>query len=382
MRRASSQRPEEQRIHVLLRGVFALFFFLYFYKSQDAAISLAQHQLSLGQTSFQPFTGAVILTALLIGLQALVLRVFRLSERFYVLSFLPSAVCAVLLTAFVPYYRPSALLLTVGVMVLVGVFVCHKSQRKDRRLPVMTYLWQGLLLMAYMGFAGNANDVLTYEVRVARCLNAGDFSGAMEVGDRSLATSPKLVAMRAYAMSHFKGGLGAHLFSIPLSPDGSRQLCLEPADTSRILFRPDSLYRHLGCEGLAGGMQMKEGRDVARFFEECARRNPQGVARDYWLCALLLDKRLGKFAEELPKYYEVADSIKLPRYYAEALLLSNRLRKDTTLHCANPNVWANFQDFKDRERNILTPTARRNLLYNEYGTTYWWYYYYGEKNPG
>lgn len=381
MRRTNSQKPEEQRFHVLIRGVFALFFFLYFYLSQDAAVSLAQHQLSLGQTSFEPFVGAVILSALLVGLQALLMRVVRLSERLYVLSFLPSAVCAVLLTAFVPYYRPSALILSAIVVVLAVIIGCCRPQREGKRSPLLAYMLQGLLLMAYMGFSGNSNDVLHYEVRTARHLNEGNYEEALSVGRRSLSTSPYLVAMRAYAMSHMPGGLGERLFRMPLLPGGSRQLYLTRADTSQILFSPDSLYRFLSG-GNADSLQLVSRNYEPQVFQAFAQLYPEGPARDYWLCALLLDKDLEKFAEELPKYYEVADSVTLPRYYAEALVLSNRLRQDTVMHCGNANVLANYWDFKEKERKIPTATSRRNLLHVDYGTTYWWYYYYGRgKDP-
>lgn len=376
MRKPYSASTEGQRFHVAIRGLFALFFFLYFYRSQDAAVALAQHQLSLGQTSYHPFVGAIVLCALLMGLQALILRVAKVAERLYVLTFLPSAVCAVLLTAFVPYYRQSALVLTAAVLVVSAIIICSRPQRVGSRQMWSTYLLQSLMLFAYMGFAGNANDVLNYEVRTSRLLSEGNYEEALEVGDRSLSSSEHLVALRAFAMSHLPGGLGEQLFTRPLGTGGGRQLFLIPADTTSVLFPPDSLYSFLSGEQLDS---MENGftvysRDI---FENLAQRNPAGPSRDYWLCALLLDKDLQTFARELPKYYDVADSLILPKAYAEALVLSNRQRTDTLLRCANPNVLENYLDFKDKERKISTPVARRNLLYKEYGTTYWWYYFYG-----
>lgn len=376
MRRPKSQTIEEQRFHVAIRGLFALFFFLYFYRSQDAAVALAQHQLSLGQTSYHPLVGAVVLTALLMGLQALVLRVAKIAERLYILTFVPSAVCAVLLTAFVPYYRPSALVLTLVVLIVSAVIICRRPQRTERKPMLSVRLLHCLMLFAYMGFAGNTNDVLNYEVRTSRLLSDCNYEQALEVGKKSLSSSERLVAMRAYAMSHLPGGLGEQLFTRPLESGGSRQLFLLPADTSSVLFPPDSLYSFLSGEP-ADSLELgftAYSRDV---FERFAQVNPAGPSRDYWLCALLLDKDLQAFAQELPKYYEVADSLILPKAYAEALVLVNRQQTDTLLHCANPNVLENYLDFKDKERKISPSAARRNLLYKEYGNTYWWYYFYG-----
>ena len=92
----------QQRVHAVVRVLFAVFLFFYFLYSQAPLISLAQHQLSKGQTFYSPFVGAVVLTLLLCGLQRLVCRFIRFRRNYYILTFFPSASIAVLLTAFTP----------------------------------------------------------------------------------------------------------------------------------------------------------------------------------------------------------------------------------------------------------------------------------------
>lgn len=101
------------------------------------------------------------------------------------------------------------------------------------------------------------------------------------------------------------------------------------------------------------------------------------MARDYYLCALLLDRDLERFAQECVRLYPISDN--LPLHYAEALVLYNRFHPEQIVSGVDSHVVANYWDFKEREKSISSNTARCNLLRREFGATYWWYYFYNDK---
>lgn len=367
----------QQRTRAAMRVAFAAFFFFYFYKIQDAALSIEQHQLSKGVTSYAPFAGALILTALMMGIQQLIARIVLCREWAYLLTFLPSAVCSILLTAFLPELRVISAVSAICLLVLWIIWAvastinCKAKPPYTRnRTPWVSHLLLFFLLTFYMGICASSDDTQTFEVRAAKAINEGQYAQALEPGKRSLATSRLLTALRAYALAHENGALADRLFSLPLTESGSSALLLQPADSSLTLFVPDSLYSFL----LMPPPTTKQ--STIDYFRNAARHSPTSVAKDYLLCALLLDKHLAEFADELPHYYQISDSVQLPRYYAEALVLYQRLEQKTAFHYANPNIAANYIDFKEKGDSYPDIKARRNMLLREYGDTYWWYYYY------
>jgi hypothetical protein len=365
--------------------IFAVFFYCYFYYVQAPALTLAQHRLSEGVTSYSPVVGAMVLTFLMMGLQRLVGRVLVFSRGYYLLTYYPSALCAVLLTAFVPVKNTGAVALSVVTAVIwlltVGVLEMSAdgtmggtrgdSGRGGERRPYIKQLITFFLLTLYMGGGSGSDDVTTYEVHMARLLDAGYMEEALEVGQGSLATSPRLTAYRAYALSQTRGAMGEELFRYPLSPEGSEALLPREADSLKVLLPPQRFYAYLKSPRPASQLP------AAEYFRKVAEKDPQGVAADYRLCALLLDRELKQFAEELPTYYPVADSVILPRYYAEALILYQRLDPASHLLYTDPNIIANYIDFKEKGETIARPQERRTRLWREYGDTYWWYYFYG-----
>lgn len=369
----------QQRVCAAMRILFAAFLFFFFYLSQDASLTLAQHQLSQGQTSYHPLIGAIILTVLLVGLQRIVCKIFRFRETLYVLTFFPSALVSVLLTAFTPSLQLGALIasavLTV-VWIIVAIYETCRDEdfRRHQRTPsYLSHLFCFFLVMLYMGLCGNSYDIVNYEVHAARYINNGEYDKALKVGENALTTSRRLTALRAFAQSHNEEeGLADKLFAWPLPKGGSEILYLYETDTLDMLFKLDSLYSYLKI--IPGRQDLT----ALEYFKQAARKNPQSAAKDYWLCALLLDKNLDEFAAELPNFYTVSDSTVLPIYYAEALILYNRVSQEPLLDYNDPNIVANYLDFRETGERITNLTERRNLLWRDYGHTYWWYYIYHE----
>lgn len=358
-----------QREHFVIRVLFALYFFLYFFCSQDAAISLAQHRLSGGQTAYHPLVGASVLTLIALCLQVAVSRMSRIPRRFYALTFVPAAACALLPMAILPFARGRILLFFAAGILAWGVFEAYyffsrRQQSGNVRAALIPNLLISLLTTLYLGVAGYSDDVLTYEVKTARLLMEGKSREALLVGRSALATSPLLTALRAHAMNSRPGDLGNYLFAYPLPPGGSRNLYLSVADTSRTVLPKDSLVMLTQA--------CLQGTSPDSLPLSAARR-----VADYHLCGLLLDKQLERFVEDLSNYYPVSDSTRLPVYYEQALVLYRRLyASGRDIGHINPGVIANYMDFKEKGSKYSDATVRRNYLRREYGNTYWWYYFY------
>lgn len=375
---SSNTADNRQRVHAVMRALFVVFTFLYLVLTQADTLSLAQHQLSGGQTTYHPVVGAVVLTLLLAGLHRLGSRFLPVADGLYAVTFIPSGIIAVLLTAFTPHVHAAVLvvsaLLFVAWLAVTVRFRVTSAARSPLRLPeVLAETLIFFLLTLYMGICSGSNDITSYEVRAAKQATAGRYDEALCVGRLSRATSPHLAAIRAYAMAHTASGLAGTLFRYPLPEGGSEVLLLHPSDTLTTLLPPDSLYHLLGL------IPSGDNSPAITYFEHAVRHRPASVAHDYYLCALLLDRQLDKFAEALPRYYVVSDSVVLPRHYAEAMILYDRLCSAPVTRYVDPNLAANYLDFKEKERKTSRPEDRRGTLWREYGDTYWWYYFYNEE---
>ncbi len=384
---ASRTTRHTQRVSAWLRLLFAVYAFFYFYISQDAAIALAQHKLSDGEKSYHPLIGALVLTLLLMMAQRLTERATRFSPSLNVLTCFPPALLAVVLTTLGPGSPVMPLTVSAALIVLwltVAFRNCRSRKeelhdtlprRKKAHGTALTQITILFFICFYMGICGNSNDVMNYEVKVARDLNNGHYREALEVGKKSLATSSRLTAMRINALSHVSpDALGNELFSQPLPTNGSEMMLLQPADTLENLFPPQKLYAWLGHR-----TPPAKGKTL-QYLEKSAKANPKSVARDYWLCALLLDRKLERFVKELPHYYALSDSTqKLPLHYAEALILHDRTSPRSSSSYTNLNISANYDDFKKKEAEYPLPKQRRNELWREYNKTYWWYYFYNNQ---
>ena len=118
---------------------------------------------------------------------------------------------------------------------------------------------------------------------------------------------------------------------------------------------------------------------------------------DYYLCSLLLDKRLPEFLHQLPRYYNLGDSVpsaydRLPRAYREALLQMGKkpdalegkivIGADTLATLSDFDMVARFRDYNEFKASFKDETERINKTHREFGNTYWWYYDYSHLAKG
>ena len=360
-----------------MRVLFVVFSFLYFYRFQTPLLALVQHQLSEGQTTYAPMVSSLVLTFVLLVVQRLVSTWVRFSDSCYFFSYMPSALLAVLLTAFTPAVSVP-ILIGVGValscFIIAVVLTCLDKSPSDHSVLSFPQLFAThglgmLLIFLLMGGMSHTNEVLTYELDTARSLNLSDMERAIHIGEKSLATSPRLTALRAYALAKRECGIGDSLFTFPISEVGAHQLMFSPNDTLAQLLPPDSLYAELG-------VWPSEKENPIGYFERMKNRSESTVAKDYWLTALLLEKDLDRFAHELPLYYTAVDSLDLPTHYKEALSLYNTSSSKPLTFKGDSVTAEVFQHFQSKEMKYDDEVVRKNKMRKKYGNTYWWYYFY------
>ena len=247
-----------------------------------------------------------------------------------------------------------------------------------RRLPLLIY-GTGLLLVCFVtGLRAAATDADHYELRTAEALRRCDYAAAYRTGEIALAVTPRLFAMRSYLLATQGEGLSQTLFKQPIPAGGSKYLLLPNDEWQRLNFSPDSLYVRLGGTPAQGETTLQFLQRLALPADTAHRPTP--LARDYYLCALLLDRRLSDFAETYAALCP-GDSVQIPRFYSEALALHSR-KHDLPFAYNDAAVEANLLDFMDMARKTGTAQEGRNLLRRSYGETFWWYYYFGQKGTG
>ena len=372
-----------QKLLVPLRVAFALFLFVFLSQTQGDVLCRLYRKLidATAEPSHWLLGGAV--TIILIIIMLLPMRT-AFCRRYPLTETIPAAFAAVLLVS-LPFAGWQHVLLTILYYIISGwLLVCcsirlNKTYRTARRrLPLLLYGTGTLLVCFVTGLRAAATDADHYELRTAEALRRCNYAAAYRTGEISLAVTPRLFAMRSYLMATHGEGLPQMLFKQPIPAGGSKHLLLPDDDWQRLNFPPDSLYARLGGKPAANETAL-------HFFKRHAlpadtAHRPTPLARDYYLCALLLDRRLSDFANAYAALCP-NDSVNIPRFYSEALALHSR-KHTLPFAYSDAAVAANLLDFMDMARTAGTAQEGRNLLRRSYGETFWWYYYFGQKGTG
>ena len=83
------------------------------------------------------------------------------------------------------------------------------------------------------------------------------------------------------------------------------------------------------------------------------------AVKDYFLSALLLDKRLEEFADSLPRFYNVSDTANLPLHYREAMLLCSKVFPDKELLFVDVALDKRYAELLKLHERINAPEAFR-----------------------
>lgn len=369
------------------RLLFTIYLLLYF---RFAQYDISGYWLSLAAGHFVepwPWTMALVATGVLLLVLCLTEKLLAHWHKPVIVAY---AIVAWLATAGVSMAFTTVwhqLLLAAGGLVLAWLLmITDKRLRHRSRITPQTFgvnfqffAVQMLLLCLYVGVGNGVTDLQHYELRTAQALQSKHPKRAYKVGDKSYATSHRLFAMRCYLMATtHKKGLGDEVFSQMVPAGGAASLLLLPTDNYQQLLLPASKL-----EGLLGSRRHANEGALA-YLHRCAWLSAfkgdgkHTAAADYYLCALLLERKLDLFAKEIVNYYptEVAQS-KLPRYFAQALILYQRTRTQPNVFYTDSNIEANYRDYTDMADSIPDRTVRTNMLRYSYGETYWWWYSYG-----
>ncbi len=383
--------------------LFMLFSFCYLFFLQGEILAEAQFVYSKGITTYNIFIGAAIITVVLQIIQWVVSMLSRLPSRGHALTYLPSMLLLAILTdvnreAIVHFSFGAWVWVAPAILIayiLLVIFVrrmdsdtsTHAQNIKSQIYPNFIILF---FLMLGVGAIPQSSDVFHYELKTERLILEKDYEGAAKVGERSLRTSARLTQLRMYALSK-QGLLAERLFDYP-QHDGSRGL-LNVADTSSFeRFTSQDICLHLGAYC---GKSIKTTERYYKLVLGDSIWNEHTV--DYYLCSLLLDKNLKEFQRQLPRYYNLSDSIvgaydNLPRAYREALLqigvkqyaLQGKIviGADTLATLSDYEMVARFRDYNEFKATLQDETECINRTHREFGNTYWWYCDFSQKASG
>ena len=347
-------------MYIMCALIFLGFTFCYLYFYQTDILAVMQHILSGGKTHYNTLVGAVLITGSLWLIQLVVLSFTRLTKRGHALTYLPSMLGLLMLTAVNTDVENGLRMnhwfwIAPIILILFGVAVWMIRQKQAfekfrHGLGMFSQLmWNNLLVMTIMcllvALFGNSNDVLHYRLRMERDIMNGDYEKALTVGEKARVTNASMLMLRGYALAK-TGELGERFFTYPqqpgitsLTPDG---------DTKRTFILP---------------------------MVEIQRLAASKAADDYRLMHYLLIRDLRTFVRSVSKCYDLEDS-SLPRHYQEALVLYKHRYADPAHPYTNAVLDADYEDMQKLMRQYHDPQVKTSKSRDVYGNTYWYYYFF------
>ena len=308
--------------------LFSIFSIVYLFVLQKDVVGALHYSLSQGKTHYSPLVGAIIITVVLLVFRWGINGLMGLKGPVRTLSYFPSCLLLGVLTDVDRtifhggnigdkwfWLLPLLLLIYIGVVyTLRRVFRSWLNQEGsilgliNSNLAILT-----LLCLMTVGI-GNTNVNFHHELAVEQAIRNHHYEAARMVGAKSLETTRTLAVLRAYAMS-LEGTMGEHLFEYP-QYYGAEGLLFAPHSQETLRLNADSLYAYLGARPHVAEKTVDFLARICR--DEIGRH----TALNYYMSALLLDKKLDKFVSAVDMYCFEQDT--LPRYYREALVLYKR----------------------------------------------------------
>ncbi len=371
-------------MNILTRIYFSLYLLLFFGTAQDDALHLLECQIAGKQMPHTPWLVAIALTAVGIGLVRALQSTFCKLCHTAIPAYFATAWLATMLVSV-----PFASCLHVVVLTLAAIALCaislflerrwlHQSTNATTWHKAMTHTAVLIILSIYMGIGAAATDTDHYEMKTSLLLLEEKPEAVKRIGEKSLESTPRLVAMRSYAMATAPGKLGELFFDQPLMPSANATSLLLPQDDRQALLFPlDSLCKKL-CAPRPTAAEQSQAEKAVDYFKHAAEKaGPHpSIAADYYLCALLANRQIDRFAHEIGRYYpsQLHKQKRLPKYYAEALVMYTHLRTRPVVVFNDAAIEANYNDFSEMGDTIRRADIRNNMLRRSYGETYWWYY--------
>ena len=365
------------RMQILVCGLFFLAFsFVYLYVFQRDVLEALHYSLAHGKTQYAPLASAMTLSVVLLFLRWGTGCLLRLNGKWHAWAYFPSCLILGVLTdvgrgIYTSQYHtswgwllPVTLVGYVLVTLLIGRWLrCGRMTEACTSVALLNINLLILLLICLMAACiGNTNRDFHHELQAERYLRQQQYGRVLCVGMRSQKPTHTLTALRAMAMSH-EGTMGEKLFQYPqlYKSDG---LFFDNDSLKTLRYTNDSLYHLLGVLPYRNEPRMLYLRNI------CYKGTGKYLALDYYLSALLLDKRISDFRHAVADFYGAHDS--LPRYYREALMLCEQAH----VFPADSVMCQRFSAFNKRRLLLSGKLEEFKEMKNEFGDTYWWYYHY------
>ncbi len=379
-------------IRVVCAVLFVLFTFCWLFFFQSDMLAVAQYGLSGGKTHYNRTIGAVICTAVLLGVHLLVYAATRLTRRTHALTYAPSMLLLAFVSSVSVPFRwggwlwagPLLLALWGGAVWLSRRMLPIGDEGRRSAGLFSRVMWINLLqllaMMAGVAAVSNTNAVDHFRAHAEVALISGDVDEALHVGRRSMETDENLTMLRIFALSQ-KGQLADHLFEYAVSGTSADMLPLEGSST-RLMLMPDTLlWQHFGVSpdslvGVADGDSITPAKprlNVAQYLDSLEHDTLATRAYvDYRLTGQLIDRQLDAFVAALPQYYPM-DADSLPRHYREALVLYQQ--KDTLFIYNDSLMLSRWHDFKANDSIYPNPSERKIRTEEQFRGTYWYYFF-------
>lgn len=381
-----SQNDGTTVIKTVCAIVFLLFVFIYLYSFQAELLEMTQYMWSDGQTHYNHFIGSVIITALLSALSAAVAWRVKVPSKINSIVYVPALIMLGLITsanlegAHVTIHT-STILWTLFLLFLCWVMikwmpVFTPFMGKLRSKGLLSQPWWTNLIIMIIGMLltfslGNTDRALHTRLKTESLCAQGEWERAVEVSmDRHTTTTPSLTMLNAMALAR-TDQMGEKLFRYDIIGN-AKMLFPQANDTTRFLLGDGhNLWQTLGF--VIPTTSKSKPLDAVKILEREVLNGDtllKQSAKDYLLCAYLLNKNLGKFANTLPRFYNMEDS--LPRHYREALAIHYKGEEGVGVDDAILADYADMMNMIRKERNHI---RRQVLLRDNYLGTYWYYYY-------
>ncbi len=371
-----------QRVVVALSAtLFAVFSFLFVAKFQTSLLELLYERVATGKLEYNAYVVGASISIFLTLFALWINRYTGFKREWTALSYLPSSI----LLAFITDIDRS---LYIGgynylkwiIVALIGVFAYASfsyvlrrvlfAKIKNVAMSANRIVWRNLeifvVLFCLVGFLSNGEENFKREALVESYYRKGNVKKALEVGCLSNTVSQTLATQRAYILAK-EGLLGEKLFEYP-QPYSSDVLFPEDVQISPLV--PDSVFSLIGVNPIPGEKMLET---LKRAVESDSSTS---AARDYYLSAMLLDRRLVEFAGTVASLYPDVKISDMPKHYQEALVLYSNI-DGSVVDSDNNGMQKHFDAFKDLEKQYDDPFVRANYMRRNFGRTYWWYYLYG-----
>ena len=370
------------RIQVVVCGLlFSIFSFVYLFVFQCDTLEALHYSLAHAKTHFSTVGSALVMMLTLLLLAWGVNCIVRFKGKCHSLAYMPSFFVLMAMSDIGKdvYMNGGNPIWQWLLPVLVGGFIgialwCKKvlQPSEDTHATTASLLACNVffLLMGSVTTVsiGNTNNTFHHELQVERHLRSKDYQTALKVGEHSLETSRTLTALRAYSLSHTRQ-LGDRLFTYPQN-FGSDGLFFPEDSLQTLRYTNDSIYTHLGARPYSGGNHL------IYLSSLCYDERGDFNALDYYLSALLLDKKLDSFADAVTDFFEPGDSLSL--HFKEAILIYKESHPDYPFISSDSLLINKYEDYKNRKTEFNSKIEEKNRMRREYGDTYWWYHDYQE----